>query len=240
MIKEAINRILELADPHIIEINGDQYSDKPLNRVMNELRASSINMTTLSSLVDYIKANKDLKGIGYIVHIVSPTEVQLISSLDCDRKRETLAIVNAEVPEFPFNREVEHEKFLIGVQSKFVEGKNDDKAIILKFAGTVTNGSVAEYGDDGISQKATVKHGVASKAEAIVPSPCTLTPYRTFTEVDQPSSQFIFRLSEGRDGEIHCALYEADGGAWKSAAKANIRKYLADQLDSLKDILIVS
>ena len=240
MIKEAINRILELSEPHIVQINGEQYSDRTMQRINNELRAESIGMTTLSSLVDYIKADRDLKDGGYIVHIVSPTEVRLISSLDTDRKRETLAVVNAELPEFSFNREIEQEKFVIGVQSKFVDGLTDDKALILKFAGTVKNGTVAEYSDDGVSQKATVKKGVSSMTEAIVPSPCSLTPYRTFTEVQQPTSEFIFRLSEGREGEIYCALYEADGGAWKSLAKANIRKYLADQLDSLENILIVS
>lgn len=240
MIKEAINRILELSDPHIVEINGEQYSDKNLQRIGRELRAESIGMTTLSSLVDYIKANKDLKNGGYIVHIVSPTEVRLVSTLDSDRKREVLAVVSAELPEFTFNREVEQERFVIGVQSKFVDGLTDDKALILKFAGTVKNGTVAEYSDDGVSQKATVKKGVSSMTEAIVPSPCSLTPYRTFTEVQQPTSSFIFRLSDGRDGEIYCALYEADGGAWRSVAKANIRKYLSDQLDSLDNILIVS
>ena len=240
MIKEAINRILELGEPHIMAINSEQYTDKQLHRIDNELRADSIGMTTLSSLVDYIKANRDLKDGGYIVHIVSPTEVRLISALDADRKREVLAVVNAELPDFSFNREVEQEKFVIGVQSKFVDGLTDDKALILKFAGTVKNGTVAEYSDDGVSQKATVKKGVSSMTEAIVPSPCSLTPYRTFTEVQQPTSSFIFRLSDGRDGEIYCALYEADGGAWRSVAKANIRKYLSDQLDSLDNILIVS
>ena len=245
MIKEAINRILELGEPHLNIINGDTYSDKQLHRINNELRAESIGMTSLSSLVDYIKCNQDLKDTPYIVHIISPTEVRLISSLDYDRKREVLAVVNAELPEFQFNREIEKERFTIGVQSKFVDGvvidgKPDDKALILKFAGTVKNGTVAEYSDDGVTQKATVKKGVSSMTEAIVPSPCKLTPYRTFSEVAQPTSEFIFRLNEDRNGEITCALYEADGGAWKLDAKANIRSYLSEKLDNLKNVLIVS
>ena len=72
-----------------------------------------------------------------------------------------------------------------------------------------------------------------------MPSPCRLTPYRTFTEVQQPTSDFIFRLSDGRNDEVYCALYEADGGAWRSVAKENIRKYLEEQLSDVA-ILIVS
>lgn len=239
MIEKAINKILELAEPHVMPFNGRDYCDKKMIPIDRELRAEHINMTTLSSLVDYVKSGIDAKDQRYIIHIVSPTEVRLISALDGDRKRETLVVVDAELPEFSFNREVEKEKFVIGIQSKFVDNLTDDKALILKFAGTVKSGSVSEYSDDGVSQKATVKKGVSSMTEAIVPSPCRLTPYRTFTEVQQPTSDFIFRLSDGRNDEVYCALYEADGGAWRSVAKENIRKYLEEQLSDVA-ILIVS
>ena len=239
MIEKAINKILELAEPHVMLFNGRDYCDKEMIPIDHELRADYICMTTLSSLVDYVRSGMDVKDQRYIIHIVSPTEVRLISGLDGDRKRETLVKVNAELPEFSFNREVEKEKFVIGIQSKFVDNLTDDKALILKFAGTVKSGSVSEYSDDGVSQKATVKKGVSSMTEAIVPSPCRLTPYRTFTEVQQPTSDFIFRLSDGRNDEVYCALYEADGGAWRSVAKENIRKYLEEQLSDVA-ILIVS
>lgn len=239
MIEKAINKILELAEPHVMLFNGRDYCDKKMIPIDHELRADYIPMTTLSSLVDYVRSGMDVKDQRYIIHIVSPTEVRLISGLDGDRKRETLVIVNAELPEFSFNREVEKERFVIGIQSKFVDNLTDDKALILKFAGTVKSGTVAEYSDDGVSQKCAVKKGVSSMTEALVPSPCSLTPYRTFTEVQQPTSSFIFRLSDGRDGEVYCALYEADGGSWRSAAKENIRKYLEEQLPDV-GILIVS
>ena len=243
MISEAIDRIIQLANPNILKINDRMYSDKSLHRINDELRAESSAMTSLSSLVDYIKHGIDRKcSMNYLVHIVSPIEVRLISSLDSDRSRETLVTVKAEVPEFAFNRAIEHENFLIGVQSKFVDGPEDlnDKALILKFAGTVKSGTVTEYGDDGVSQKATIKKGVASVTEALVPSPCKLVPYRTFVEVPQPKSDFIFRLSETRDGEVMCALYEADGGAWKNEAKKNIYEYLNEQLKDQDSILIVA
>ncbi len=242
MLEKAINRILELAAPNVQIINDQNYSDKKLTRIENELRAEPIRMNTLSSLVQYIKyMGEDRKSGKYLLHVTSPTEVRLVSALDDDREREVIAIVNAELPTFPFNSKVPHEDFLIGVQSTFVDDPNTDKALVLKFAGTVKAGTVTDYNDDGISQKATVKVGVASLSEAVVPSPCNLKPYRTFTEVDQPASSFIFRMSEeGRDGMICCALYEADGGAWKKDAKQYVVDYLRNELTEESGILIVS
>lgn len=243
MIKGAIDRILELASPNMFELNGgEDYSDKKLYRIDKELRASAIEMNTLKSLVRYIQSNAyDFKKGNYIVQVVSPTFVRLLSSLDADRKREILVEVEAELPSFPFNKAVQHQEFLIGVQAKFVDGDaaENDKALILRFAGTVKSGTVANYKDDGVSQKATIKTGVASLSEAEVPSPCRLKPFRTFLEVDQPLSSFIFRLDENGAG-ITCALYEADGGAWKIAAKDNIRAYLEEQLKGKDNIIVIS
>lgn len=242
MIKEAINRILELSAPNIYDGENGKFSDKELIRIDKELRADSIGMNTLTSLVQYIKNNSsEFKDGKYIVQVVSPTVVRLISSLDGDRKREKLVEVEAEVPEFRFDRYLQHEEFLIGVQAKFADGdaEDNDKALILKFAGTVKSGTVAQYKDDGVSQKATIKTGVASLSEAEVPSPCRLKPFRTFLEVDQPLSSFIFRLEDKGSG-VNCALYEADGGAWKNAAKENIRVFLEENLKGIDNIIVIS
>lgn len=239
MIEKAINKILELSKPNITEFDGRPFSDKDLFLVDTIPEARALEMSTLSSLVLYIKkCAVERNAAFYIVHVVSPTEVHLVSSLNDDRNRETLAVVKAGIPDFMFGRMMDHEEFIIGVQAKFVDDESTDKALVLKFAGTVKNGSVTEYGDDGITQKATVKKGISSMAEAIVPSPCKLRPYRTFTEVEQPVSEFVFRM---RDGDhISCALFEADGGAWKNQAKQNISAYLEENLGDIPFIQVIS
>lgn len=88
MIKEALEYIVGLKTPIINEIGGNTYSDKPLNRISYVPYASTIEMKTLTSLVEYIKAKIDCMSEKMIVHVVSPTEVHLYSSLDTDRKRE--------------------------------------------------------------------------------------------------------------------------------------------------------
>lgn len=232
MIAKAIDRILELAPPTTVNVEGEWYTTMPhLIRMDKELRAKPLETTSLTSLVDYIKYFcETMKDLPLLIHVVSPTHVELVTALDADRERETLMVVKAEVPDFYFGRFMDNESFIISVKSKFVDDPQTDKELVLKFAGTVTNGSVKEYGDDGVTQKATIKQGVASKAEAIVPSPCVLRPYRTFTEVKQPASSFIFRMKNRDDDEVASALFEADGGAWKNEARTNIYDFLREKL----------
>ena len=229
MIKEALQYIVGLKEPVIQEINGDVYSDKPLNRIDTYYpKATALCMSNLSSLIAYLKSAPDDLPDKMIIQVVSPAEVRLYSGLDDLRDRENLVVVNAQIPRFDYERFIDHEAFCIAVQAKFVNDPDTDKALLLKFAGTVESGTVAQYGDDGVSQKATVKTGIASKADAVVPNPVTLRPFRTFPEVTQPVSSFIFRMKES--GGISCALFEADGGAWKNEAMNNIRDYLEKTL----------
>ena len=240
MLKSFIQYSVGLSEPSIQDIHGETYSDKPLHRISHIPYANEIRMNTLSSLIEYIKSGVDNFNGRMIIHVQSPTSVCMYSSLDIERNRENVVEVRANVPEFNFNQFTGHESFCIGVQSKFIDDPETDKALLLKFAGTVEAGSVAEYGDDGVSQKATVKTGIASKGEAIIPSPAKLKPFRTFVEVEQPISSFIFRMKDDRCGGIQCALFEADGGAWKISAMENIKAYLNEALKEYPDFIIIS
>ena len=102
------------------------------------------------------------------------------------------------------------------------------------FAGNVKAGTVAEYGDTGVGQKAAIKKGVASLQEVEVPSPCRLMPYRTFTEVAQPMSNFIFRVKDNdryrrltvpclRQTEAHGRMRRKPTS--KRISKKNLRMY---------------
>ena len=241
MIKKAFEYIVGLAAANIHHIDGEVYSDKSLHRISYIPRAKSIEMNTLSSLIDYIKSGVDSFRDQMIIHVESPTKVRMYSALDCEREREYVVEVNAQLPRFAFDQFQDHEAFCIGIQSKCVDDPKTDKAILLKFAGTVEAGSVAEYGDDGVSQKATVKTGIASKGEALVPSPAVLKPFRTFVEVEQPVSSFIFRMKEDKYSKgIQCALFEADGGAWKIEAMKAINAYLREALADYPNFIIIS
>ena len=240
MIKKAFEYIVGLSEPRVQVINDQVYSDKPLHRISYVPRAKSIEMNTLSSLIDYIKSGVDIFNGKMIIHVQSPTRVCMYSALDDERDREYVVEVNAQLPRFAFDQFQDHEAFCIGVQSKCIDDPETDKALLLRFAGTVEVGSVADYGDDGVTQKATVKTGIASKGEALVPSPAKLRPFRTFVEVEQPISSFIFRMKEDKYSKgIQCALFEADGGAWKLEAMQAIMAYLNSELEGVDGLTII-
>ncbi len=237
-LKELVQYGNELAKPNFEDYGNVRYSDKRMYELDFNRRAEAIEMSTLSSLVDYIRSGVDGPREEMIVQVVSPTKVRLISTLDLDRKRETLVNVIAQVPEFPYGRYLGKEQFVIALQSKFLKG--EDRDLLLRFAGTVENGTVSQYKDDGVTQKATIRTGIASKGEAEVPNPVTLRPFRTFVEVEQPESSFVFRMKQDdRDG-VECAIFEADGGAWMNEAMRRIKDYLREELKELPQYTVIS
>ena len=149
-------------------------------------------------------------------------------------KRPQLVSVKATVPVIPFSNWRDQEEFNIMLQSMFID--DADRNLVLDFASHLKIEKGAEVQDNGISQMATVRDGVASLAQAKTPNPVTLRPYRTFNEVEQPASQFVFRINKS----ANLALFEADGGKWKLEAVENISDYLKNELASNKKITILA
>lgn len=220
---------IEAEKTEILEINGKTYADKSLTRYDRLPKADRIKAATLTSLVDYIyQCNKEFPG-SMIIHIVSPTKVLLMSALDKEREREVLFETNAEISEFRFDQWYDQERMMIDLQANFE--KNEDLELIVKAVGNIEKRNGQEYSDDGVSQVATMKTGIATKADVIVPNPVQLIPYRTFQEVEQPASKFVFRIG---DKEVPAfKIVEAEGGIWKNEAIANIKSFLAENLSNL-------
>lgn len=238
MTRDALQYVVGLKTAEVLDINGGKYVDKNVQRVDKEIRASAIQMNTLTSLVDYLKAGVDSMADKMLVQVVSPMKVRVLSMLDADRKREELVDVEAMIPDFEYGRYMGNERFIIALQSKFIN--NDDRALLLQFAGTVKDESIAQYGDDGVTQKATIKTGITSVGDAVVPNPVKLRPFRTFIEVEQPESAFVFRMRQAEGHGVECAIFEADGGAWKNAAMKSIKEYLQYELAELPQFTVIS
>ncbi|MBP1950257.1 hypothetical protein [Virgibacillus litoralis] len=222
MIKEAIQYVVGLGKAEIHDRNGQDYSDKPLH-LLKEPTASALEVNTLSGVVDYLKSEFDGSGHA-IVHVESPTSVLVQSQLNGDENRSEWILAKAMTPTFHFDRFYDTESFNIKLQSTFV--KSEDRDIMLKIVGNIQEENVHTHGDDGVSQKVVARTGVANVGNVEVPNPVNIAPYRTFTEVEQPQSDFVFRMKSGPE----CALFEADGGAWKLEAISNIAVYLGVEL----------
>ena len=73
-----------------------------------------------------------------------------------------------------------------------------------------------------------------------MPNPVTLCPFRTFVEVKQPESRFVFRMRQSEGRGVECAVFEADGGAWKNAAMSNVKEYLKKELEGFSQYTVIS
>lgn len=223
MIKEAIQYIVGLGNTEIFCENGQTYSSQKLHLIEDPI-AAKLKVHSLSGLIEYLKSEFDCNE-KLMVHVESPTEVSVFRSLNGDRNREYLIAATAMLPQFKFEEWYHPETFIIKLQSAFV--KNEDRDIVLKVVGNIKEEDVKTYGDDGISQSVTAKIGIAQVGQVEVPNPVGLRPYRTFVEVEQPESNFVFRMQKGP----RCGLFEADGGAWKLEAMGLIKVYLEEELE---------
>lgn len=110
---------------------------------------------------------------------------------------------------------------------------SEEREDVTKVASNIVSTQEATFSDDGISQQVVMKTGVTKKENAIIPNPVRLIPYRTFLEVEQPESEFVFRITEGRGGAPSFKLVAADGGRWEAVAVDNVKSYLMEALDDI-------
>lgn len=224
MIKEALQYLIGLGNAQVANVGDQKFSTQPLH-LIQEAYPNAINVRSLSGLVEYLKSEFDGEQ-KMMVHVVSPTQVVAFSTYNRDFNRNQYIKAEAMLPELSFGRWHEAEEFNIKMQSCYVP--NEDQATILKVVGNIQEDNVKTTGDDGVSQTVVAKTGIAQVGSVKVPNPVVLKPYRTFVEVSQPESEFVFRMQSGPK----CALFEADGGAWKLEAMQRIKQYLQDELQA--------
>jgi hypothetical protein len=233
------------AHANVLQIDGRTYTTNKVSLVNPPLEPEpkKLEVSTLTSLVDYVTKNPDsLKQEDLIVHIESPTKVSLLSKLFGDNKQRCVHLV-ADIGNagwsiwFVFGRYFDAELFNVWLQSCCVDpitgedekAKATSKGLMLSFVGNIRESAIKETGDDGISQSVTVKTGIARVGDVVLPNPIVLCPYRTFNEVEQPSSHFVFRARTGPE----FALFEADNGAWKHKAIKSIKEFLEREVPNL-------
>ena len=222
MIKETFQYLIGLGNTRIEEVGGRSFSTQQIHAIPDAI-PTTIKVRSLSGFADYLKSGFD--GVQpLMVQVVTPTDVIAFTTFNRDKKRSDLIEATAMLPDFRFDSWMDAETFNIKLQSCFVG--NVDRDTMLKVVGNIKDEAVNTIGDDGVSQSVVAKTGVATVANVKVPNPVLLAPYRTFVEVEQPESEFVFRMQSGPK----CALFEADGGAWKLAAMKNVSRYLTESL----------
>ena len=87
MLKEFLEKLLELKRPEVVKVNDRDYSTINLEPVY-EPNFKGLEIFNLDSLVTYIKDDPDaLKQKHKLINIISPTKILLQSSIYGDFKR---------------------------------------------------------------------------------------------------------------------------------------------------------
>jgi hypothetical protein len=233
---EKIESLVRAADGIDVLIDQRHYSTRDLKPVLFEPKPAALKVVTLTGLVDYIKANRDgLQLEKCVILVESFDKVTLASELIGD-KRERAYFITAMVDDglkvYPFEKYMPVEGFVIALRSMFEPTPDLEKMIT--YVSKVRGGKAFSLEDDGVSQTASVQtsaSGALTKKET-APAIVKLRPYRTFRDIDQIESEFLFRMKliDTEENVVGCALFEADGGRWRNQATNAIRDFLKGSL----------
>lgn len=234
---ETIEAVKDSVTTRTIEVNGVTYTTREVFDLRRkDPEPAILEMHTLGGLVDYFKNGLDSEQIkGAFLHIVSHAEVRIVGQLfGRFQQRITFAVATFENlfgKSFQFGAQYDRELFNVALQSLFVE--TPARAKLLSLVGNIKEEMVKQTADDGITQSVNAKAGIALVKEVEAPNPVRLEPFRTFRELDQPESAFVFRMKADPQRGLLCALHEADGGAWKLTAIERIQTYLERRTENL-------
>lgn len=196
--------------------------------------ANTLVLNGLQSLVTMIKEEGSRLYESLYVTINGPTRIDAYGPLDDRGGRSTVYMAKAcNVIGFNWGRK-DIQQAIIALRSQF--DRNDGIDYILDVLSKVTLKSEAKTEDNGITQTMTGQTGVVLKAPDLPIKPIvTLKPYRTFLEVNQPESEFLFRL-DGSGSDISVELKEADGNMWQISAMESIKEYLTKELEGIPNV----
>ncbi|MDP3720804.1 MAG: hypothetical protein Q8T13_23830 [Acidobacteriota bacterium] len=240
-----MTEIADLAQRKPIEIGGfivrpnDWTAEDPKGLAKPEPafplpKAAALKVATLGALRDYLKTNRDGLDLSKLIaHIESPNRVSVGSALRAPaRDREIYITAEAhDMTDGFVGKYHSSEDFNIGLQVRFVD--MDQRAALLDVVSSVKTEQSAAALDNGVTQTLEARHGAVLKSHQTLPNPVTLTPFRTFRDIMQPSSVFVLRAKAEQGQLPSLALLEADGGTWKLSAIQRIKDWLDTELKDL-------
>lgn len=229
--REFIEKIEDMTGPKVIVTPQGAFADKHLYRVENKL-AETIVLSSLSGLAEMIKQEINEYNLPLFVRATSAERVHVFGAIRDDMQRERPFTAEAKFIGFDFNEYISIENMIICLKSRFAP--TEDRDYLVQLLGNITDQQSVQTKDDGITQSATVKSGIQLVGEQRIKPIVTLKPYRTFLEVEQPASNFLIRLKDGR-----AALFEADGGVWEREAVKNVADKLRELLEDVPNVHII-
>lgn len=241
-LADAISTLAELgkkaAEPKKVDINGRSFmvtggsctEIEPLELPKPE----KVNTRSLNALVVLIKSEVDSQTENPPLYVSCNTyggvEVFTTPNPEDDLHRwQPYHATASDLPPLVEDVRWSFNEAMIKLRSMFQrapEGEKNDVDYILDLLSHMSIDQSVKSDDNGITQTVQVRKGVSFVENKAVRPIVTLAPYRTFQEVEQPESEFVFRVYDDRS----ISLTAADGGMWKLAARDAVKHYLETAL----------
>lgn len=232
MLKEAIEKILDIATPTILDREDGTFAVSADNvmQIRPELDLpETINLTSLDALVKLVRTEATKAESPLYITIPSHLSVTCFGQPNkaLREHRQTYYVVNAtDVPGWDDRKDLPFEQAAVALQTRFQEG--GDREYTLRLLSQITTGAKVTYNDIGVATTIVTSKGVSLQENSQIRPLVRLRPYRTFQEITQPEGLFLIRINERG-----ITFTEADGGMWKLEARKTIAKYLEDGLEDL-------
>lgn len=238
MLKEAIEKIEELAKPIILDKDGCTYAvnkDGEAQEIIPEaVYQSCLSLNSLDALVQMVRTEGvrgDRCADKLYLSVKDHMTVACFGHPQKDLREARIFYYEAQAKDVPgWDSEVRmpFDKAAVALQTRFQDGGDRDYALTL--LSQITCGAKVTYNDIGVATTVVTQKGVSLQQNSTIRPLVKLRPYRTFQEVEQPEGLFLIRIDERG-----ITFTEADGGMWKLAARKTIKAYLEDALKDMID-----
>ena len=225
MLKEAIEKIEELAKPIILDKGDRTYAvnkDGEAQEIIPEVvYQSCLYLNSLDALVQMVKTEgtrADRPDKLYL-SVKDHMTVTCFGHPQHDLREDRIFYYEAaakDVPGWDGEVKMPFDRAAVALQTRFQDGGDRDYALTL--LSQITCGAKVTYNDTGIATTVVTNKGVSLQQNSTIRPIVKLRPYRTFQEVDQPEGLFLIRIDERG-----ITLTEADGGRWKLDARKTIK-----------------
>ena len=239
MLKEAIEKIEELAKPEIYkDALGKAYvvdKDGEAREIIPEaVYQSCLSLNSLDALVQMVRTEgvrSDCSADKLYLSVKDHMTVACFGHPQKDLREERINYYEAQAKDVPgWDGEVKmaFDKAAVALQTRFQDGGDRDYTLTL--LSQITCGAKVTYNDIGVATTVVTQKGVSLQQNSTIRPLVKLRPYRTFQEVEQPEGLFLIRIDERG-----ITFTEADGGMWKLAARKTIKAYLEEALKDMID-----
>ena len=161
MLKEAIEKIVSLADPHVYKIGDENFTNDCMTRIDPKIdRPEAITLHSLDGVVRTVLAELERDEIEKPI-FVCPDDYDTVSVFTTlrkdNQKRDMLYTASAVLPHRA-PEEMTHDEAMIALRSRFVP--NEGTEYLLNLLSTVNDESGVKSTDNGVTQVVEARTGV--------------------------------------------------------------------------------